>query len=93
MVKIGSTTFTYSKKIVKNMKALLEYIIKPLVNHPDDVVITEEKLEDESWSYKVQANSEDMGRLIGKEGKIIKAIRNLVKVYAVKNNLLINFEF
>ncbi|HPJ22308.1 MAG TPA: KH domain-containing protein [Clostridia bacterium] len=67
------------------MKELLEMIIKALVDNPDDVRINviEEEL---NTILEVHVADDDMGRIIGKRGKIAKAIRSLMKAYAIKEN-------
>ena len=73
------------------MKQLLEYIIPNIVNHPEDVVITEESAAGvENLSIKV--NPEDMGRVIGKSGKVIKAIRQIGRIIAIKRGLRVNID-
>lgn len=71
------------------MKDLLEYIVKHIADHPDDVVVTLTEQGD-VMTASVCVNSEDMGRLIGKEGKTINAIRSLAKVIAVKEKKKLN---
>ena len=64
------------------MKELVEVIAKALVDNPDEVVVTEsQKGEDTLIELKVA--SADMGKVIGKQGRIAKAIRSVVKVVAV----------
>ena len=67
------------------MKELLEMIIKALVDNPDYVRINviEEEL---NTILEVHVADDDMGRIIGKRGKIAKAIRSLMKAYAIKEN-------
>ncbi|MFC1846559.1 KH domain-containing protein [Chloroflexota bacterium] len=65
------------------MKDLVEYIAKSLVNAPDDVVVTEEEVE-EGIVLKLQVADEDKGRIIGKQGRIAQAIRTLIRVKAAK---------
>ena len=73
------------------MKQLLEYIISNIVNHPEDVIITEESAAGvENLSIKV--NPEDMGRVIGKSGKVIKAIRQIGRIIAIKRSLRVNID-
>ncbi|KKW20616.1 MAG: hypothetical protein UY64_C0042G0011 [Parcubacteria group bacterium GW2011_GWA1_51_12] len=73
------------------MKQLLEYIIPNIVNHPEDVVISQESAEGvENLSIKV--NPEDMGRVIGKSGKVIKAIRQIGRIIAIKRGLRVNID-
>lgn len=70
------------------MEELILSIVKPLVDHPEDVVITPEET-DTSLTYKLSVSKEDMGRVIGKQGRIAKAIRTLV--YAVGSKTIRRF--
>lgn len=60
------------------MKDLLEYIVKSLVNHPDDISIKEEIVDSHTLNLSLKVNSEDMGLVIGKNGQTIKSIRKLL---------------
>lgn len=66
-------------------KDLLEYIVKNLVENKD-VVCVDEIQNEEKLVLKLHVAKEDMGRIIGKEGRIIKAIRELIYSYAMKNH-------
>jgi predicted RNA-binding protein YlqC (UPF0109 family) len=59
------------------LKDLIEFIIKELVSYPDQVIVVE-KQENQALIFEVQINEDDRGRLIGKEGKTIKAVRALI---------------
>ncbi len=65
------------------MKELLETIVKPLVDKPDEVVITESETED-AVVLSLSVAQGDMGKVIGKQGRIAKAIRTLMKGAAKK---------
>jgi len=65
------------------MKALIESIVTSLVDHPDDIVITETE-EDTKIVYHLTVNQEDVGKVIGKNGRVAKAIRTVV--YAAKTD-------
>ncbi len=65
------------------MKELVEYIAKAIVNKPDDVVVTEEQSEG-GVLLKLQVDQEDMGRVIGKQGRVVQAMRTLLRVFAAK---------
>lgn len=65
------------------MKSLLEFLLIHLVNNPDSVKI-ESTQEGDTDVYTIYVAPEDTGRIIGKGGKIIHAIRTLAKVRAVK---------
>ncbi len=68
------------------MKALIEYIAKSLVEKPDEIVISEEIAEDGSVLVKLAAAQEDMGRIIGKQGRNAKAMRTLLNAKATREN-------
>lgn len=68
------------------MKDVLEFILKNIVTLPDEVIVTEENV-DETINYIVTVNSSDVGRIIGKEGKVIKAIRTIMRVIAIQKGV------
>ncbi|TQS75582.1 KH domain-containing protein [Ornithinibacillus gellani] len=65
------------------MKALIESIVTPLVDHPEDIVVTVNE-EDTKIVYHLAVHQEDVGKVIGKNGRIAKAIRTVV--YAAKTD-------
>jgi predicted RNA-binding protein YlqC (UPF0109 family) len=65
------------------MKELIEYIVKSIVNLPDEVEVTEET-KDEQITFKLQVADEDKGRVIGKQGRVAEAMRTLLRVKAAK---------
>lgn len=67
------------------MKELVEVIAKSLVDHPDEVVVTERETE-RSITIVLKVASNDMGKVIGKQGRIAKSIRTVVKAAATKDN-------
>ena len=74
------------------MKEILESIILNIVDDRDAVSISE-KIDGENIVYSVKVSNNDMGRVIGKQGKIAKAIRTLMKSLATKENKKIIIEF
>ena len=60
------------------MKELVEVIAKSLVEHPDEVVVTENEKED-AVIIELKVGPSDMGKVIGRQGRIAKAIRTVVK--------------
>ena len=67
------------------MKELVEVIAKALVEHPEEVVVTETK-EGNDYVVKLCVASSDMGKVIGKQGRIAKSIRSVVKAAASREN-------
>ncbi|AUS96469.1 RNA-binding protein [Clostridium thermosuccinogenes] len=67
------------------MKELLESIAKALVDYPDEVSVNEVEGE-KSLILELKVSKEDMGKVIGKQGRIAKAIRTVVKAAAVKED-------
>ena len=74
-------------------KELIEYLVKSLVDNKDAVVLTEAK-EETKTVITVKVDAKDMGRVIGKDGRIIKSIREIVRAYSAKNNdkVVVNIE-
>lgn len=67
------------------MKELLEMIAKALVDNPDEVNVTVIE-EENNTVLELRVAEEDMGKIIGKRGRIAKSIRTLMKSYAIKEN-------
>ena len=68
------------------MKELVEVIAKSLVTKPDQVVVTETVADDGSIILELRVSPDDMGKVIGKQGRIAKALRTVVKVAATKED-------
>jgi predicted RNA-binding protein YlqC (UPF0109 family) len=71
------------------MKDILQYIISLIVQKPEAVKIEEEE-KDGILQYSITADPSDIGKIIGKEGKIIRSIRNVMKIPAIKEGKRIN---
>lgn len=71
------------------MKDTLHYIIEAIVDNTDAIEINEEEL-DGVHNFTVTVAKEDMGKVIGKEGKVIRSIRNIMKIKAMKYGIRIN---
>ncbi|WP_456275523.1 KH domain-containing protein [Bacillus sp. AK128] len=59
------------------MKELIETIVKPLVDYPEEIVI-EELEDDHHITYKLTVHQDDVGKIIGKNGRVAKAIRTVI---------------
>lgn len=73
------------------MKELVEIIAKALVDNPDEVVVTE-KGSGRNVMIELHVAPSDMGKVIGKQGRIAKAIRSVVKAASSKDNKKIDVE-
>lgn len=73
------------------MKGLLEVIAKSLVDNPDEVVVTEKETE-KGLVLELKVAPADMGKVIGKQGRIAKAIRSVVKAAASREDKQVNVE-
>ncbi len=65
------------------MKDLIEYMARAIVDYPDEVVVTEEE-ERDFIVYRLRVAESDMGKVIGKQGRIANAMRALLKVAAIR---------
>ena len=66
------------------MKQLIEYLVKELVDDPDQVNINEVP-GDEATTYEVRVAPDDLGKVIGKQGRIANALRTVAKAAAMKH--------
>lgn len=73
------------------MKDTLHYIVASIVEKSEDVVIDEQD-DNGSVNFIITVSPEDMGKVIGKEGKVIRSIRNVMKIKAMKQNKRINIQ-
>jgi len=69
----------------------LEYLIKALVDHPEDVKI-DRRVDEMGVLLSLKVNPEDMGQIIGKEGSTARAIRSLVRIVGLKNHARVNLK-
>ncbi|MBP5787578.1 MAG: KH domain-containing protein [Kiritimatiellae bacterium] len=67
------------------MKELIDYIVRTLVDHPEEIDITEIEGE-RTIVYELRCNPDDVGKVIGKSGKTVGAIRTLLSTVAARQN-------
>ena len=73
------------------MKEIVEIIAKALVDNPDQVIV-EEKADNDVVTFELHVSADDMGKVIGKQGRIAKALRTVVKAAATRENKKVNVE-
>lgn len=69
----------------------LEYLVKSLVDHPDDVHI-DRKVDEMGVLLSLHVNAADMGQVVGRQGATAKAIRSLLRIVGVKHNARVNLK-
>ncbi len=74
------------------MVALVEAIARSLVEKPDEVVVREIGTRGDSTVIELKVAAQDMGKVIGKQGRIAKALRTVVKAAATKQNKKVTVE-
>jgi uncharacterized protein len=69
----------------------LEFLIKSIVDHPEDVVVARQ-IDEMGVLLSLKVNPQDMGQIIGREGSTAKSIRSLLRIVGVKNNARVNLK-
>lgn len=69
----------------------LEYLIKSIVDHPDDVKITR-TIDDLGVLLRLQVHKDDMGQVVGRQGATAKAVRSLLRIVGIKHNARVNLK-
>lgn len=76
-----------------NAISVLEYLVKQVVENPDEVSVTVADGRNGAIELNVRVADGDMGRVIGKRGRIAQAIRTVVRAAAVKDDVAVDIEF
>ncbi len=74
------------------MKSFVEFVVKGLVDNPDQVSVEEVPEDDGSSILELSVAPSDMGRIIGKSGRVINAVRSLLQVAATKQGQRVSLE-
>lgn len=69
----------------------LEYLVKSIVDHPDDVKV-DRKVDEMGVLLSLTVHQQDMGQVVGREGATAKAIRSLLRIVGIKNNARVNLK-
>ncbi len=75
-----------------NYELLVSELIKPLTTHPEDVVATV-KASNNTYNVTVKVHADDLGRVIGKKGRVANAIRTIAHAAAMRNKENLEIEF
>jgi uncharacterized protein len=72
-------------------KEFLEFLVKSLVDHPEDVRV-ERKVDEMGVLLSLRVHQMDMGQVVGRQGATAKAIRSLLRIVGIKNNARVNLK-
>jgi predicted RNA-binding protein YlqC (UPF0109 family) len=72
-------------------KDFLEFLVKSIVDHPDDVVI-DRRVDEMGVLLSLKVNPQDMGQVVGRQGATAKAIRSLLRIVGIKSNARVNLK-
>ena len=72
-------------------KDFLEFLVKALVDHPDDVKV-DRKVDEMGVLLSLKVHAMDMGQVVGRQGATAKAIRSLLRIVGIKNNARVNLK-
>lgn len=79
------------QKGTTNDQEFLEFIVKSLVDHPENVKI-DRKVDEMGVLLSLNVNPEDMGQIIGRQGSTARAIRTLVRIVGLRNHARVNLK-
>ena len=72
-------------------KDFLEFLVKAIVDHPEDVKV-ERKVDEMGVLLSLKVNPQDMGQVVGRQGATAKSIRSLLRIVGIKNNARVNLK-
>lgn len=72
-------------------KDFLEYLVKSIVDHPDEVKV-DRRVDEMGVLLSLHVNAQDMGQVVGRQGSTAKAIRSLLRIVGIKNNARVNLK-
>ncbi len=77
--------------MTKTDQEFLEFLVKSIVDHPEDVKV-DRKVDEMGVLLTLKVNAQDMGQVVGRQGSTAKAIRSLLRIVGVKNNARVNLK-
>lgn len=76
---------------IQDLTGLVDSVVRPLVNHEEDLEITSHE-EEGTTVIEISVNEEDAGKVIGRQGRVIKSIRTLARAAASRNGMQVEVE-
>ncbi|MCI9129054.1 MAG: KH domain-containing protein [Eggerthellaceae bacterium] len=76
----------------KELVALVEYVVTPLVDEPEEVSVTHAEGEDGRILIEIRVSEGDVGKVIGRQGRVIKSIRTLARAAATRKDAQVEVE-
>ena len=76
---------------IQDLTGLVDCVVRPLVDHEEDLVITSHD-EDGTTVIEISVNEEDTGKVIGRQGRVIKSVRTLARAAASRNDMQVEVE-
>lgn len=77
---------------IQELAGLVECVVRPLIEFPDELEISSYATEDGSVMVEVRVNEEDAGKVIGRQGRVIKSIRTLARAAASRTDTRVEVE-
>lgn len=79
-------------ELTEDLAGLVESIVRPLVEVEEDLQITAEEIEEDVVLVEIRVNEDDAGKVIGRQGRVIKAIRTLARAAASRDGVSVEVE-
>ena len=78
--------------LAEDLASLVDVVVRPLVDNEDDLSITADVAEDDVIVIEIDVNEEDAGKVIGRQGRVIKAVRTLTRAAASRHGASVEVE-
>lgn len=79
-------------ELTEDLAGLVEAIIRPLIEVPDDLEVTADQADDGAIVVEIRVNEEDAGKVIGRQGRVIKSIRTIARAAASRSGVPVEVE-
>lgn len=79
-------------EVAKDLEGLVETLVHPLVEFEEDLQIEAYETEDDAYVVEIRVNEEDAGKVIGRQGRVIKSIRTLARAAASRSGVQVDVE-